>query len=163
MWDPRRLTTLWASTAYYRDSFTLPFYLRTTFRRVDSYLYPHIKRLFNLGPTDRASPFLGNPISENVGLNRLVNARKGSDCRSLFKCLINWNWLFSFQIPEPDLSMAGGALDQSVTELLDQADSCVLSGNFSESGDLFLSRLVAARYYCAHWSRCGAVRHAQAT
>jgi hypothetical protein len=23
MWEPRRLTTLWASTAYYRDSFTL--------------------------------------------------------------------------------------------------------------------------------------------
>jgi hypothetical protein len=22
MWEPRRLTTLWASTAYYRDSFT---------------------------------------------------------------------------------------------------------------------------------------------
>jgi hypothetical protein len=27
MWKPRRLTTLWASTACYRDSFTLPFYL----------------------------------------------------------------------------------------------------------------------------------------
>jgi hypothetical protein len=25
MWDPRRLTTLWASTACYRDSFTLPY------------------------------------------------------------------------------------------------------------------------------------------
>jgi hypothetical protein len=24
MWEPRRLTTLWASTACYRDSFTLP-------------------------------------------------------------------------------------------------------------------------------------------
>jgi hypothetical protein len=29
MWEPRRLTTVWASTACYRDSFTflLPFYL----------------------------------------------------------------------------------------------------------------------------------------
>jgi hypothetical protein len=26
MWEPRRLTTLWAFTAYYRNSFTLPFY-----------------------------------------------------------------------------------------------------------------------------------------
>jgi hypothetical protein len=27
MWDPQHLTTLWASTAFYRDSFTcLPFY-----------------------------------------------------------------------------------------------------------------------------------------
>jgi hypothetical protein len=26
MWEPRRLTTLWASTAYYRDSFTFTFY-----------------------------------------------------------------------------------------------------------------------------------------
>jgi hypothetical protein len=25
MWDPRRLTTLWASTACYRDSFTFTF------------------------------------------------------------------------------------------------------------------------------------------
>jgi hypothetical protein len=25
MWDPRRLTTLWASAACYRDSFTLPY------------------------------------------------------------------------------------------------------------------------------------------
>jgi hypothetical protein len=25
MWDPQRLTTLWASTACYRDSFTLPY------------------------------------------------------------------------------------------------------------------------------------------
>jgi hypothetical protein len=25
MWDPRRLTTLWASTAWYRDSFTFFF------------------------------------------------------------------------------------------------------------------------------------------
>jgi hypothetical protein len=25
MWQPRRLTTVWASTAYYRDSFTLPY------------------------------------------------------------------------------------------------------------------------------------------
>jgi hypothetical protein len=24
MWEPRRLTTLWSSTAWYRDSFTLP-------------------------------------------------------------------------------------------------------------------------------------------
>jgi hypothetical protein len=29
MWEPRHLTTLWAFTAYYRDSFTLPFYLYT--------------------------------------------------------------------------------------------------------------------------------------
>jgi hypothetical protein len=29
MWAPRRLTALWASTACYRDSFTLPFYLLT--------------------------------------------------------------------------------------------------------------------------------------
>jgi hypothetical protein len=26
MWEPRRLTTPWALTACYRDSFTLPFY-----------------------------------------------------------------------------------------------------------------------------------------
>jgi hypothetical protein len=26
MWDPLRLTTLWASTAYYRDSFTVTVY-----------------------------------------------------------------------------------------------------------------------------------------
>jgi hypothetical protein len=25
MWKPQRLTTLWASMAYYRDSFTLPY------------------------------------------------------------------------------------------------------------------------------------------
>jgi hypothetical protein len=25
MWEPQRLTNLWASTARYRDSFTLPF------------------------------------------------------------------------------------------------------------------------------------------
>jgi hypothetical protein len=28
IWKSRRLTTLWASTAYYRDSFTFFFYLR---------------------------------------------------------------------------------------------------------------------------------------
>jgi hypothetical protein len=27
MWEPRRLTNLWASTACYRDSFTFFFYL----------------------------------------------------------------------------------------------------------------------------------------
>jgi hypothetical protein len=27
MWEPRRLTTLWASTACYRDSFTFFFYI----------------------------------------------------------------------------------------------------------------------------------------
>jgi hypothetical protein len=30
MWDPRRLTTLWASTACYRDSFTFFFLSLTT-------------------------------------------------------------------------------------------------------------------------------------
>jgi hypothetical protein len=28
MWEPRRLTTLWAFTACYRDSFTLPYWLK---------------------------------------------------------------------------------------------------------------------------------------
>jgi hypothetical protein len=27
MWEPQHLTTLWASTARYRDTFTLPFYI----------------------------------------------------------------------------------------------------------------------------------------
>jgi hypothetical protein len=31
MWEPRRLTTLWASTAGYRDSFTSPFTCQTYF------------------------------------------------------------------------------------------------------------------------------------
>jgi hypothetical protein len=31
MWKPRRLTTLWASTACYRDSFTLQYYLRSLY------------------------------------------------------------------------------------------------------------------------------------
>jgi hypothetical protein len=30
MWEPRRLTTLWASTACYRDNFTLPYLIRIT-------------------------------------------------------------------------------------------------------------------------------------
>jgi hypothetical protein len=33
MWEPRRLTTLWASTACYRDSFTLP-YLTLPYNRI---------------------------------------------------------------------------------------------------------------------------------
>jgi hypothetical protein len=32
MWEPRRLTTLRASKAYYRDSFTLPLPLPVTYR-----------------------------------------------------------------------------------------------------------------------------------
>jgi hypothetical protein len=32
MWDPRRLTTLWAFTACYRDSFALPFFIKKLLR-----------------------------------------------------------------------------------------------------------------------------------
>jgi hypothetical protein len=34
MWEPRRLTTLWASTAYYSDSFTSTFYPSALFQQV---------------------------------------------------------------------------------------------------------------------------------
>jgi hypothetical protein len=34
MWEPRRLTILWASTAYYRDSFTFTIFI--LFRLVSS-------------------------------------------------------------------------------------------------------------------------------
>jgi hypothetical protein len=47
MWEPRRLTTLWASTACYRDSFTfffLPLYLR--FRKVNSKCIKHDAQYF---------------------------------------------------------------------------------------------------------------------
>jgi hypothetical protein len=41
MWEPRRLTTLWAFTACYRDSFTLPYPINTSC----SYFSPHRYRL----------------------------------------------------------------------------------------------------------------------
>jgi hypothetical protein len=34
MWEPQRLTILWASTACYRDSFTLLYLLRMVFLRL---------------------------------------------------------------------------------------------------------------------------------
>jgi hypothetical protein len=60
------------------------------------------------------------------------------------------------QIPEADLvawwlaEPWNKTVDQRVTELLEQVDSCFLSGNFPESGDLFLSRLVAAKDIVVH-------------
>jgi hypothetical protein len=34
IWDPRRLTTLWASTACYRDSFTFYIYMKEECPRI---------------------------------------------------------------------------------------------------------------------------------
>jgi hypothetical protein len=39
MWEPRRLTTLWASTACYRDSLALPFCISASLRRLRSRQY----------------------------------------------------------------------------------------------------------------------------
>jgi hypothetical protein len=46
MWEPRRLTALWASTACYRDSFTL-FFLRLNNKTLCLYLILKSKRAHN--------------------------------------------------------------------------------------------------------------------
>jgi hypothetical protein len=78
---------------------------------MDSYFHPQINAYSVWTQLIELVPFFGAQFPKNVDLNRLNNVRKGNDCRSLFKCLINWSCLFSLQIPEPDLLMAGGALE----------------------------------------------------
>jgi hypothetical protein len=51
MWEPRRLTTLWAFTACYKDSFTS--YLFTDFCRLMSLLRVFIDGGFVAGDTGR--------------------------------------------------------------------------------------------------------------
>jgi hypothetical protein len=57
MWEPRRLTTLWTSTASYRDSFTYLLTFETVFKRYWLNFVTTVKVLRYLQSTDDGSYF----------------------------------------------------------------------------------------------------------
>jgi hypothetical protein len=81
MWEPRRLTTLWASTACYRDSFTFinhDYWLPGDLAEVAVYQGPRLKGDLYLGPggawNDTMIPRVRYMDQRNNGLWQMTDA-----------------------------------------------------------------------------------------
>jgi hypothetical protein len=80
MWEPRRLTTLWAFTACYRNSFSLAVLVSVFGIR---------EQLYRFGPTERVPPEDGDrtqspkPCVFQIRSRTVENIQKQSDCSTI--------------------------------------------------------------------------------
>jgi hypothetical protein len=124
MWDPQRLTTLWASMACYRDSFTLPF-TTSRYRVIVTTEYPIIPRQiccisFTLITEAQRNSYKYRYI-DNRSLNEVLRASESNEgvwwairhVETLIKCftivckerLVNVKWIWHWGFTKEQLTI----------------------------------------------------------
>jgi hypothetical protein len=108
MWEPRRLTTLWASTACYRDSFTFFFYKKPEIVfSVRGIIAPNKQNRVPF-PIIRSYPTIHRPI-ENTGSN---NNHTKWRTYTIWILIQKWDWIVNEK-----RSLLRNAVEHSVASL----------------------------------------------